>query len=497
MRRLAAVLAVALLLIAWQPSLGKAVATQSTALPPPDEQDDDAPRYSQPSPPDEQEDNPSWPGLPLLPSPPPPEESDAPVAPLPGSQPPPPEPETPAPAAPPPPRPRRAHLPPRQDDPVEPETPEPPHQRPAPLPPKEPTPPRTVVPPQEPGWAAVPLPLPPTPAPGRALNYSATGWTTMLVFGDSTVDPGNNNRLQTVMRANFLPYGASFLGGRPTGRFSNGRLITDILAEKLGIGRTIPGFREPRLRPRQLRRGVSFASAGSGYDDATARISNTLSFSNQVEDLWRYKRNLQRLVGPRRAEQLVRRATFVISAGTTDVFSHYLATNRSRSDSWPSYENLLITRVANYTQVMRALGGRRFVFVGVPPVGCLPLVRTLLGTGAEKCHENMNSMAASFNRRLDEVVRFLKNQRDTRATFIDVYPIVSMATIDPVTYGLTDTSRGCCGTGVIEVGQTCRGRLTCPDPSKYMYWDAVHQTERMNQIITDQVIMNSIGEIYA
>jgi hypothetical protein len=67
------------------------------------------------------------------------------------------------------------------------------------------------------------------PAPGRTLNYTTTGWTTMLVFGDSTVDPGNNNRLQTVMRANFLPYGASFLGGRPTGRFSNGRLITDIL----------------------------------------------------------------------------------------------------------------------------------------------------------------------------------------------------------------------------------------------------------------------------
>lgn len=221
MRRLAAVLAVALLLIAWQPSPGK-------ALPPPDEQDDDTPRYSQPSLPGEQEDDPSWPGLPLSPAPPSPEEPDAPVTPLPGSPPPPEESDAPAPAAPLPPRPRRAHLPPpRQDD--EPETPEPPRQRPAPSPPREPTPPRTVVPPQEPGWAAVPLPLPPTPAPGRPLNYSATGWTTMLVFGDSTVDPGNNNRLQTVMRANFLPYGASFLGGRPTGRFSNGRLITDIL----------------------------------------------------------------------------------------------------------------------------------------------------------------------------------------------------------------------------------------------------------------------------
>lgn len=167
-------------------------------------------------------------------------------------------------------------------------------------------------------------------------------------------------------------------------------------------------------------------------------------------------------MGPRRAAQLLRRATFVISAGTTDLFSHYLATNRSGTDSWPQYENLLITRVTNnttvsicqmivycllyvssvmwpnpyhFTQVMRALGGRRFVFVGVPPVGCLPLVRTLLGMGAQTCHEDMNSMATSFNRRLAEVVHFLRNQRDIRATFIDVYPIISMATIDPKTFG--------------------------------------------------------------
>lgn len=240
-----------LLLIAWQPSPGKTAAAldddpPARSLPPPpdeqdddppvrsmpppsDEQDDNPPVRSMPPPSDEQEDNPSWPGIPLSPSPPPPEESDAQGVPLlPGSMPPPPpppEPEIPAPAAPPT-RPRRAHLPPRQDDPPEPEPPEPPHHR---RTPKEPTPPRTVVPPQEPGWAAVPLPLPPMPAPGRPINYSTTGWTTMLVFGDSTVDPGNNNRLQTVMRANFLPYGAGFLGGRPTGRFSNGRLITDIL----------------------------------------------------------------------------------------------------------------------------------------------------------------------------------------------------------------------------------------------------------------------------
>ena len=72
--------------------------------------------------------------------------------------------------------------------------------------------------------------VPAPPAPPRATNYTtATCWTTMLVFGDSTVDPGNNNWLQTAAKANFPPYGMSFYGGKPTGRFSNGRLITDIL----------------------------------------------------------------------------------------------------------------------------------------------------------------------------------------------------------------------------------------------------------------------------
>lgn len=53
--------------------------------------------------------------------------------------------------------------------------------------------------------------------------------TCVLVFGDSSVDPGNNNVLQTTMKGNFLPYGKNFFGGHPTGRFSDGRLATDFI----------------------------------------------------------------------------------------------------------------------------------------------------------------------------------------------------------------------------------------------------------------------------
>lgn len=52
----------------------------------------------------------------------------------------------------------------------------------------------------------------------------------VFVFGDSIVDPGNNNNnIKTVVKCNFPPYGKDFPGGYPTGRFSNGRVASDII----------------------------------------------------------------------------------------------------------------------------------------------------------------------------------------------------------------------------------------------------------------------------
>lgn len=51
----------------------------------------------------------------------------------------------------------------------------------------------------------------------------------LFVFGDSIVDPGNNNALTTTVRCNFPPYGQDFPGHNATGRFSNGRVPSDIV----------------------------------------------------------------------------------------------------------------------------------------------------------------------------------------------------------------------------------------------------------------------------
>ena len=49
----------------------------------------------------------------------------------------------------------------------------------------------------------------------------------VIMFGDSIVDTGNNNNNFNA-RCNFLPYGKDFQGGRPTGRYSNGKVPADL-----------------------------------------------------------------------------------------------------------------------------------------------------------------------------------------------------------------------------------------------------------------------------
>ncbi|KAK8509978.1 hypothetical protein V6N12_035301 [Hibiscus sabdariffa] len=51
----------------------------------------------------------------------------------------------------------------------------------------------------------------------------------VIVFGDSIVDAGNNNDIQTIIKCNFPPYGRDFDGGVPTGRFCNGKIPSDLI----------------------------------------------------------------------------------------------------------------------------------------------------------------------------------------------------------------------------------------------------------------------------
>ncbi len=51
----------------------------------------------------------------------------------------------------------------------------------------------------------------------------------VLIFGDSIVDTGNNNNLITIGKCNYRPYGNDFKGQVSTGRYSNGKVPSDMI----------------------------------------------------------------------------------------------------------------------------------------------------------------------------------------------------------------------------------------------------------------------------
>ncbi|KAH7568149.1 hypothetical protein JRO89_XS07G0247800 [Xanthoceras sorbifolium] len=103
----------------------------------------------------------------------------------------------------------------------------------------------------------------------------------MFVFGSSLVDNGNNNFLEnSLARADYLPYGVDFPWG-PSGRFTNGKNVIDLLGEKLKLPSLIPTFSDPSTKGTKIVHGVNFASAASGILDDTGSLAKLYSLGGR------------------------------------------------------------------------------------------------------------------------------------------------------------------------------------------------------------------------
>uniref|UniRef100_A0A7N0V9W9 GDSL esterase/lipase n=1 Tax=Kalanchoe fedtschenkoi TaxID=63787 RepID=A0A7N0V9W9_KALFE len=182
----------------------------------------------------------------------------------------------------------------------------------------------------------------------------------VFVFGDSTVDPGNNNFIGTAFRSDFSPYGQNLPNHKPTGRFSDGRLVTDFIAGYAGVKDFIPPYLDPKLSLDDLMTGVSFASAGSGFDPLTPKISRTLSLPEQLGYFREYKSRLVRKIGKARTDELISKAVFIVSAGTNDFVVNYITLPvRRRSYTISEFEKFILQYVHQFTQALLNEGAKK------------------------------------------------------------------------------------------------------------------------------------------
>ncbi|TXG52018.1 hypothetical protein EZV62_021187 [Acer yangbiense] len=333
--------------------------------------------------------------------------------------------------------------------------------------------------------------------PSQNLSYPA-----FFSFGDSIVDTGNNNNLTTTAKCNFPPYGRDFMGGKPTGRFSNGKTPPDLIVETLGIKEILPAYLDPNLQIKDLYSGVNFASGGCGFDPLTSEITTAYSLSDQIDFFKDYIVKLRDNAGEERANSIISRSVYLVAASANDIETTYFNSNIRRlqyRDNYPSYVSFLITQASNFFKELYGLGARNFLILSAPPLGCLPSTITVAGRGSRKeCIEKYNQAAQLFNTKLSAEIDSLNNTLpQSRLVYVDIYYSLLDIIQNPNKYGFEIVDRGCCGTGTIEVTLTCNELSpVCEDVSKYIFWDSFHPTERTYKIVVSilrKKILNSLS----
>lgn len=187
----------------------------------------------------------------------------------------------------------------------------------------------------------------------NASSYSKLPkFSSILIFGDSLLDTGNNNYIPTQLQANHAPYGVSFPGGIPTGRFSDGKLMSDFLANALGLKQYVPPFLDPNLPQSELPTGVCFASAGSGYDDRTASVSHVISVTQQYQKYFKdYKHRLIGMVGEMEAANILGKSLVFSTSGSNDVSLNIYEDPEPFHVSIDQYQDFLIGNIEKFIKV--------------------------------------------------------------------------------------------------------------------------------------------------
>ncbi|XP_051125565.1 GDSL esterase/lipase At5g45960-like [Andrographis paniculata] len=321
-------------------------------------------------------------------------------------------------------------------------------------------------------------------------NYSTTSNSpssssipAVFVFGDSTVDAGNNNYIKTTSKSNFPPYGKDFPTHTATGRFSNGRLVTDFVASYVGLKGDIRVYLDPSLTLQDLRNGVCFASASSGFDPLTALQSGVISIQKQLQFLKEYRSRMEGYIGKEATSTLISKAVFIISAGTNDFVVNYYGADPIRRQTFtlPAYQHFILQLVQQFLQGLLEMGARNIAFVGLPPMGCLPAVITLNSGNSlahRSCVESLSALSRDYNRLLQAKLTAMQQSHGARVFYIDIYKPLDEMIRNPQQFGFENVNRGCCGSGMLESSYLCNSlSAVCPDDSKYVFWDAIHPSQ--------------------
>ncbi|TMW85137.1 hypothetical protein EJD97_023712 [Solanum chilense] len=310
------------------------------------------------------------------------------------------------------------------------------------------------------------------------LVHGASKVPCYFIFGDSLLDNGNNNNLNTQAKANYPPYGIDFPNG-PTGRFTNGRNMADILGQLLEFDNYIPPFAS--ATGKEILQGVNYASGSAGIRNETgSHLGNRIYLDLQLQNHHNTILRMVDLVGNRAATNAhLNTCLYIVGIGSNDYINNYLAPTHYSTNSLytPSqYATLLVQQYGQQLKTLYEDGARKIALFGLPQIGCIP--QELQKHNTRKCVDSTNEAIQLFNEKLKSLVTDLNtNFPQAKFTYINMYSISSlMSTLSFLNYP-------CCKVSTTTAeGQCVSGQAPCHLRAAHVFWDNFHPTENGNII---------------
>jgi phospholipase/lecithinase/hemolysin len=311
------------------------------------------------------------------------------------------------------------------------------------------------------------------------LNFSK-----LYVFGDSLSDPGNiyNATIFVQWFDGLLGLEIPVLPPSPPyfeGRYSNGSIWIDYLAEELGLTVTpsteLSIFRpslpfdspvtftqnglevSPYFNGATTEQSVNFAfgSAQTGFVGADDEFGELIpGLLQQVEWFVEDHQLVEVAADPN--------ALYIVWAGANDYWSEE---NPNPSQSVENIETAITS--------LYETGARTFLVPNLPDLGQTPFA---FNGGAEES-VRLTSLALEHNAELDETLDELSDElTGINLIELDVYSLFNDAILNPEQYGVTNvTEPSLDPVTLVPVG----------NPDEYIFWDAVHPTSVAHQYVAE------------
>ncbi|WCJ38558.1 GDSL-like Lipase/Acylhydrolase superfamily protein [Euphorbia peplus] len=293
-------------------------------------------------------------------------------------------------------------------------------------------------------------------------------------FGDSNSDTGGLNAAFGPLH---LPYGQTFFG-QPVGRYSDGRLMIDFMAEGIGLP-YLSAYLDSMAS--NFSHGANFATAGSTIRPVETKTFSPFSLDIQFVQYSTFHNRAQAIINQGGVFALLMppsdyftRGMYTFDIGYNDIANGYF--QKITIDQIKQIVPDMISQFSTAIKGVYANGGRSFWIHNVGPAGCYPFIYKQLPTPPEQIDKNgcsilYNDVPQYFNQLLKEVVVQLRKDLPLATiTYVDMYTLKYTLITHAKELGFLDPFMPCCADG--------SSINTQPNA---LIWDGVHFTEKANE----------------